>query len=74
MGYPLCLMKCLHLNKHFDNYVTCISIYGQTICPKIIGDVHLQGQKQQQQQSMFISHVCQPPYLCSFVIQCISYW
>ena len=45
MGYPLCLMKCLHLNKHLDNYVTCISIYGQTICPKIIGDVHLQGQK-----------------------------
>ena len=71
MGYPLCLVKCLHLIKHFNTYVTCISIFDQTSCLKVIGDVHLQGQniqQQQQQQQVFILYVCQPSDLCSFTI------
>ena len=55
-----------------------LSTFGQIACPKILRVVHLCGQKhqtttskattQQPQLCMFVFHVRQPPYLCTFVI------
>lgn len=70
------LLECIAQNDH-------LSTFGQTVCPKIIRDVHLWGQKlqststkattQQPNFLMFVFHVCHPSYLYSSVMYCTTY-